>query len=254
MDAARLFDMTGERALVTGASKGLGQHFATVLARHGAAVALAARSTDALAEVRAEIEAAGGRAVALALDVTDRARIEAAVGEAAAALGGLSVVINNAGIAVAKPALDQTDAEFDGVIDTNLKGVFWVAVAAARHMAQAGGGAIVNVASVLGEAVIGNLAPYSASKAGVIHMTRALALEWARHGIRINALAPGYVETEMNRDFFATDKGQALLLRVAQRRLGRLADLDGPLLLLASRASAFMTGTTVRVDGGFGLV
>jgi NAD(P)-dependent dehydrogenase (short-subunit alcohol dehydrogenase family) len=245
--------MAGERVLVTGASKGLGRHFATVLAASGASVGLTARSVDQLDTLRAEIRAAGGTAVVARMDVADPADITAAVDSIDQQLGGVTVLINNAGVAVSKPALKQDDADLDLVIDVNLKGVFRVATAVAKRMATRQGGRIVNIASVLGEATIGNVAPYAASKAGVIQLTKVLALEWARHNIRVNALAPGYLETEMNAAFFATEAGQALLKRVAQRRLGRLEDLDGPLLLLASKASDYMTGSVLRVDGGFGL-
>lgn len=244
-------DLTGRRALVTGASSGLGRHFATVLAAAGARVALAARRRDSLDEVVAAIAEIGGTAIAVPLDVTDAVSVRAGVGEAAAALGGLDILINNAGVTVSRSALDHTEEDWDRVLDTNLKGAFLTAQAAAGVMREAGtGGSVVNIASILGLRVAGHVAAYAASKAGLLQLTQALALEWARYGIRVNALAPGYMETDLNRDFLATDAGQALIKRVPRRRLGKLSDLDGPLLLLCSDASAYVTGTVLPVDGG----
>ncbi len=245
------FDLTGRHVLVTGASGGLGEHFARMLAARGAIVTLAARREAALARVVAAITAAGGRARAEAMDVTDAAAVAGALDRAEAASGPVSVLVNNAGVAATAAALDLDEAGWDQVVNTNLRGAWLVAQAAARRMVAAGGGgSIVNIASILGLRVSGGVVPYAVSKAGVIQMTKALALEWARHGIRVNALAPGYVETELNRDFFATDAGRALLRRIPQRRLGQAGELDGALLLLASDAGAYMTGSVVAVDGG----
>ena len=238
-------DLSGNRALVTGASGGLGLHFAKLLARHGADVTLAARRPAALDKACAEIAAEGGRASGLSLDVADSASINEAL-----AGRSFDILINNAGISGAGRAADLSEADWDAVIDTNLKGVFLVAQAVARGMREAGGGTIVNIASILGHRVAGGVSAYAASKAGVIQLTKALALEWARDGIRVNALCPGYIETDINRDFFASEAGQQLVKRIPQRRLGQPEELDGALLLLASAAGSYITGSTIEVDGG----
>jgi len=249
-------DITGRTALVTGASGGLGRHFAVTLAKAGARVAIAARRADALAETRALVEAAGGSAVAVAMDVTDSASVQRAVTEAADALGGLDILVNNAGITVSRSFLDMDDEDWDRVIDTNLTGCARVARAVARRMRDdgknggKGGGSIVNIASILGIRVAGGISSYVSSKGGLVHMTKVTALELARHNIRVNALCPGYVETDLNQDFFASDAGKALIKRIPQRRLGQLHELDGPLLLLASDAGSYMTGSVLAVDGG----
>ncbi|HEX6141534.1 MAG TPA: glucose 1-dehydrogenase [Geminicoccaceae bacterium] len=244
------FDLAGKVALVTGASQGLGQRFATVLAEHGAAVGLAARQAKKLEALKADIEAKGGGVAAVALDVTDVGSIGRAFDQVEAALGPVDVLVNNAGVAVTRSTLDQTPDDWDMVVDTNLKGAFFVAQAAARRMAARGGGSIVNIASVLSFAVVGHLGPYAASKGGLLQVTRTMALELARQNVRVNALAPGYIETEINRDFLATEPGQRMLKRIPQRRFGRVEDLDGALLLLASDAGRYITGSTIVVDGG----
>jgi NAD(P)-dependent dehydrogenase (short-subunit alcohol dehydrogenase family) len=245
------FSLTGRTALVTGASSGIGRHVATLLAAHGAAVAVAARRRDRLDALVDEIAARGGRAVAVEMDVTDAASVTDAYARAGEALGVPDVVVNNAGISVVRPALELADDEWDAVVDTNLRGAWLVARTAARALVAAGRpGRLVNVASIVGLRTIGQLAPYAAAKAGLVHLTRVLALEWARHGIQVNAIAPGYVETDLNRDFWRSPAGRRLVERVPQRRLGRLDDLDGPVLLLASDAGAFMTGAVLVVDGG----
>jgi NAD(P)-dependent dehydrogenase (short-subunit alcohol dehydrogenase family) len=241
-------DLQGKSALVTGASGGLGLYFAELLARNGVSVALAARRKEALDEAVARIRSAGGDARALPMDVSDGTSVAAAFAQAP---DGFDILINNAGIAGAVPALDLDEAGWDQVLDVNLKGSFLVAQAAARALRQAGrGGAIVNIASVLGLRVAGNVSAYAASKAGIIQLTKALALEWARHGIRVNALCPGYIETEMNTAFFASEAGQGMVRRIPQRRLGKPEELAGALLLLASDAGSYMTGSTIEVDGG----
>lgn len=244
-------DLTGRTALVTGASSGLGRHFAGVLSRAGAAVALAARRVDKLEEVAASIRSEGGRAVTVRLDAGDAASVRAAVAQADEQLGGLDILVNNAGTTVSRPLLELTEADWDSVVDVNLKGCFLVAQEAARAMVRGGrGGSIVNVASILGLRVAAQLAPYVASKAGLVRLSEAMALELSRHRIRVNALCPGYIETDINQAFFATPPGEALIKRIPQRRLGRMQELDGPLLLLCSDAGSYVTGATLAVDGG----
>jgi NAD(P)-dependent dehydrogenase (short-subunit alcohol dehydrogenase family) len=243
-----VYDLSGKTALVTGASSGLGAHFAAVLADRGANLVLAARRMQALERLAAEIRFnARGTVVAMQLDVTD----PASVSRAFESLGGIDILVNNAGVVRSAPALEQSEAAWDEVMDTNLKGVFLVAQAAAKAMRASGkGGSIINVASILGVRQASAVLPYGVSKAGVIQMTKVLALELARFKVRVNALVPGYFDTELNREFWSTEAGQALIRRVPQRRLGRPSDLDGPLLLLASDASSFMTGSVLAVDGG----
>ena len=243
--------LAGRTALITGASSGLGRGFSDMLARAGAAVALAARRRDSLEEARQAIEAAGGRAIAVAMDVTNAGSVTAAVHNAAEQLGRLDILINNAGVTLTKPFLELSEAEWDQQVDTNLKGAFLVAQAAAKIMReQATGGAIVNIASILGLRVAGQVAAYLTSKAGVVHLTKGMALELARHRIRVNALCPGYIETDLNRAFFASDTGSALIKRIPQRRLGQLSELEGPLLLMCSDAGSYITGAVLAVDGG----
>ena len=243
--------LDGKIALVTGASSGLGENFARALAGAGAAVVLAARRLDRLEALRDALTATGARVTAVAMDVTDTGSITAGLDAGAAALGTIDVVVNNAGVSTAAPAMDIGDADWRFVVDTNLTGCFTVAREAAVRLKAAGtGGSIVNIASITGMRPAGALVHYASAKAGLIHMTKALALEWARYGIRVNAIAPGYIETDINRDFFTTDAGKALIKRIPQRRLGQPEDLNGALCLLASDASGFMTGSTLEVDGG----
>lgn len=244
-------DVKGKRVLVTGASSGLGAHFVRLLVGQGARVVAAARRLDRLQQLAQDCADAPGEVIPLALDVGSVPAIEAGLVQAGERLGGLDVLINNAGIAEPERALDITESQWDAHLDVNLKGCFFAAQAAARLMArQESGGAIVNIASILGERVAASVAPYAAAKAGLVQLTKALALEWARHKVRVNALAPGYVITDLNRDFFDTEQGQALIRRIPMRRPADLADLDGPLLLLCSDASRFMTGSVITVDGG----
>jgi 3-oxoacyl-[acyl-carrier protein] reductase len=247
-----LFDVSKEIIFITGASQGLGRQFARLLSSQGAAVALAARQAAKLNDLAQEIRAKGGRAAAVEMDVTDLASIGKAIDRAEAELGPVSVLINNAGIAVEKLAVDQTEADWDAVIDANLKGAYFTAAEIARRMiARMQGGNIVNIASVLGLGVSKFLSPYSVSKAGIIQATKALALEFAADGIRVNALAPGYIDTDMNHDFWSTPGGEKLARRIPQRRVGTESDLDGAIMLLASGASRYMTGSVITVDGGY---
>ncbi len=243
-------DLTGKTALITGASSGLGRHFAKLLAKCGARVAIGARRMDKLVSLAEEIRAAGGEALMVELDVTDEASVGKAVAQVADAMVGIDILVNNAGIVVAKPALELSVTDWDMTIATNLRGAFLVAQAAAKHMAETGGGSIVNIASIAGLRTGGHISAYAASKAGLIHLTKNLAVELARSKVRVNALAPGYIETELNAEFFARKAGEDLIRRIPQRRLGRAEDLDGPLLLLVSDASRYMTGAVLVVDGG----
>ncbi|RJG18838.1 SDR family NAD(P)-dependent oxidoreductase [Massilia cavernae] len=241
----------GRRALVTGASSGLGLHFAHVLAHAGAEVLLVARRLDKLESHVAALREAGCAAHAVFMDVTDSASVKAAFDHIEAHHGCPDIIVNNAGVAVSKPALEQDEADWDLVIDTNLKGAWLTATEAVRRLVAAGlPGNVVNVASILGERVGGAVAPYCASKAGLVHLTRAMALEWARHGVRVNALAPGYLQTDLNSDFLASDAGQRLMARVPQRSFGRPEDLDAALLLLVGQAGRYITGAMLPVDGG----
>ena len=247
-------DLTGKTALVTGAFGGLGLHFARLLAAHGARVALGGRRIDLGRTVAAEIGAALARprdVRAYALDVTDAASVADAVARVSADLGAPAIVVNNAGTVARGPSLELDEAAWSGVLDVNLSGVFRVAQAGAREMVRTGTrGTIVNIASILGLRVRSQVVAYAATKAAVVQLTKALALEWAEHGIRVNAIAPGYFETDINRDLLRSPLGQAIVARIPQQRPGRLGELDGPLLLLASDASSYMTGAVIPVDGG----
>jgi len=248
------FGLTGQVALVTGASSGIGRHLAELLAAAGAKVALAARRVDRLTEAAREIEAAGGESLPIACDVTRSDSVAAAVAKAETELGALTILVNNAGVVVSKPLFEHTEADWDYVVDTNLKGAWLVAREFAHHLVGLKRpGRIINISSVLGLRTIGRVPAYCAAKAGLTHLTHVLAMELARYGILVNALAPGYVETDFNRAFFQTEPGKALISRIPLKRLGQTEDLDGAVLLLASPAGAYLTGAVIAVDGGHGI-
>jgi NAD(P)-dependent dehydrogenase (short-subunit alcohol dehydrogenase family) len=245
------FDLAGQAALVTGASRGIGRHLALLLAAAGAKVALAARNREQLVEAVSAIERDGGVAVPIELDVTRADGVAAAVAAAEAALGPLTLLVNNAGVTVAKPVLDHTEADWDSVLDTNLKGAWLMAREFAAQLVAAGrAGRIVNIASILGYRSIPQGPSYSAAKAGLIHLTHVLAMELARYKILVNALAPGFIETDLTSKFLNSEAGQRLARRIPLRRFAEPEDLDGAMLLLASPAGAYITGAVITVDGG----
>ena len=251
MAPKNILDMTGRVALVTGAGTGLGARFCMALAEHGAAVAAVARRAEKVEAVAEAIRKAGGRAIAVSGDVTDSASIKAAFDAAEQAFGTVDAVVANAGIAVPGRAVEISDEDWGETMATNLDGVFYTAREAAQRLLKAGKpGAIVNIASILGYGVGKGNASYAVSKAAVIQMTQALAIEWAFKNIRVNAIAPSYVVTDINRDYLTSGKGAEMTREIPVGRFGREEDLDGALLLLLSNAGAFMTGTTVTVDGG----
>jgi NAD(P)-dependent dehydrogenase (short-subunit alcohol dehydrogenase family) len=244
-------DLKEKVAIVTGASSGLGRHFAQVLARSGATVIATARRMEALNTLVAQITADGGRATASRLDVLDVASVRAMIAAVSSQFGAIDILVNNSGVTSSADVLEQSESEWDSVLDTNLKGAFLVAGEVARSMRERKhAGSIINISSILGLRQAGHVAAYAVSKAGLVQLTKVMALELARYGIRVNALAPGYIETDLNRDFWASPAGMALLKRIPQRRLGRPQDLDGALLLLASDASRYMTGSVIAIDGG----
>jgi NAD(P)-dependent dehydrogenase (short-subunit alcohol dehydrogenase family) len=251
MAAADIFDLHGKVALVTGASSGLGVRFAEVLAAAGASVVLVARRVDRLDALKTRIEKSGGRAIAAEADVRDRVAMRAAFDAAEKAFGTVTILVNNAGVASSGRAVDLAEDEWRRILGTNLDAVFFCAQEAARRMLAAGsGGAIVNIASVLGFGVDKGVIAYATAKAGVIQMTKALALELAFKGIRVNAIAPGWIVTELNRDYLQSERGAALKREIPIGRFGEERDLDGPLLLLVSDAGRFITGATIVADGG----
>jgi 3-oxoacyl-[acyl-carrier protein] reductase len=251
MGGTDIFDLSGQVALVTGASSGLGVRFAEVLAQAGAAVAVVARRGDRLASVKQSIAQSGGRAVAIAADVLDRDAMRRAFDEVERTFGTVTVLVNNAGVVHSGRAVELPETEWRRVIGTNLDAVFfWSQEAAARLLAAGKPGAIVNIASMLGLSVAKGVAAYAVAKAGVIQLTKALALELAFKGVRVNAIAPGWIVTELNRDYLMSERGAAIKREIPVGRFGEARDLDGALLLLASDAGRFITGATIVIDGG----
>jgi NAD(P)-dependent dehydrogenase (short-subunit alcohol dehydrogenase family) len=246
------FSVRGKKTIVTGASSGLGKQFALTLAEEGATVVLASRRMEILAELESEIRASGGEAHAIVLDVSRRESIESAIAESIERMGRIDVLVNNSGVVIHKPLLAHTEDDWDDVTDVNLKGAWLMAQAVAKTMVEGEtGGSIINIASIIGGGRTAMQIPeYVASKGGLIELTKAMGAELARFNVRVNALAPGYIETDFNREFLRSEHGQRLIRGIPQRRAGLPAELDGALLLLASDASTFMTGTVVRVDGG----
>lgn len=245
------FDLTGRVALITGAGGGLGSSFALALANAGARVVLCGRRTEPLEATAGKVGAAGGEAAVVPMDVSDADSVAAGFDAAQEHFGVVDVVVCNAGVALAAAAMDLEEADWLKTMEVNLNGCWRVATEAARRLKTAGKpGSVINITSILGHRVSKGVAPYATSKAALEQLTRSLALEWARYGIRVNALAPGYIETDINRGYFETDAGQQMLKRIPQRRLGEADDLSGALLLLASEAGRYMTGSTIVVDGG----
>lgn len=244
-------NLKGKVAVITGASSGLGERFAELLSCAGATVALAARRTDRLAALADKMNAAGGRAITIKLDVNDYDNIQGAFAEVTGKLGGLDILVNNSGVSRQAKITDVTPDDYDFVMDTNAKGAFFVAQAAAKEMIAKGkAGRIINIASVAGLRVLSQLSVYCMSKAAVVQMTKAMALEWARYGINTNAICPGYIETEINREYWSTPGGKKLMEMLPRKRVGEPKDLDGLLLLLASDESRFLNGAIIAADDG----
>jgi hypothetical protein len=259
---AYTIDLSGRVALVTGASSGLGTQFAKTLAAAGAAVVLAGRRVERLKTLRAEIEGDGGDAHVVGLDVTDIGSIKSAVAHAETEMGTLDILVNNSGVSTTQRLTDVTEDDYDYILDTNTKGAFFVAQEVGKRMiarakgAAPGtftGGRIVNIASMAGLRVLGQIGVYAMSKAAVIHMTRAMALEWGRYGINVNAICPGYIDTEINHHQWQTESGKKFIERMPRKRLGNPADLDTALLMLCANESHFINGAVLEADDGFGL-
>ena len=255
-------DLSGRVALITGASSGLGLQFAKTLAVAGAAVVLAGRRVERLKTLRAEIEAAGGDAHVVTLDVTDHASIKAAVAHAETEMGTLDILINNSGVSTTQRLTDITPADYDFMFDTNTKGAFFVAQEVGKRMLARAkgsapgtftGGRIVNIASMAGVRVLSQIGVYCMSKAAVVHMTRAMALEWGKFGINVNALCPGYIDTEINHQHWKTDAGKRLIDMLPRKRIGQPQDLDSVLMMLVANESHFINGAVIQADDGFAI-
>ena len=259
---AYTLDLSGRVALITGASSGLGAQFAQTLARAGAAVVLASRRTDRLMNLRAHIEAEGGAAHVVALDVSDLASIKAAVAHAETEVGPIDILVNNAGVGSTKRLQDVSEADFDFVFSTNTRGAFFVAQEVGKRMiarAQGAapgsfvGGRIVNIASMAGLKPLPQIGVYCMSKAAVVHMTKAMALEWGRFGINVNAICPGYIDTELNHAHWGTEQGRKLMQMLPRQRVGQPSDLDALLVTLCANESHFINGAVIAADDGFAL-
>jgi NAD(P)-dependent dehydrogenase (short-subunit alcohol dehydrogenase family) len=255
-------DLSGRVALVTGASSGLGTQFAKTLARAGAAVVLASRRTDKLKALRAEIEAEGGQAHVVALDVTDHMSIKAAVAHAETEVGAIDILINNSGVSTTQRITDVTEEDYDFIFNTNTRGAFFVAQEVGKRMlarakgAAPGtytGGRIVNIASMAGLKVLPQIGVYCMSKAAVVHMTKAMAVEWGKYGINVNAICPGYIDTEINHHHWQTEQGQKLVKMLPRQRVGKPQDLDALLVMLCAKESHFINGAVIAADDGFGV-
>jgi NAD(P)-dependent dehydrogenase (short-subunit alcohol dehydrogenase family) len=255
-------DLAGRVAFVTGASSGLGAQFARTLAGAGAAVVLAARRVERLKTLRAEIESDGGDAHVVGLDVTDPTSIRAAVAHAETEMGAIDILVNNSGVSTTQKLTDVTPIDFDHVMGTNTRGAFFMAQEVAKRMIARSkgqapgtytGGRIVNIASMAGLRVLSQIGVYCMSKAAVIHMTRAMALEWGRYGINVNAICPGYIDTEINHAHWQTDAGQKLVQMLPRKRVGSAQDLDALLVTLCSKESHFVNGAVIAADDGFGV-
>jgi len=255
-------DLSGRVAFITGASSGLGEQFARVLSNAGAGVVLASRRVDRLKTLRAELEAAGGDAHVVGLDVTDHGSIRAAVAHAETEMGAIDILVNNSGVSTTQKLTDVSPEDFDHVMGTNTRGAFFVAQEVAKRMIARSkgeapgtftGGRIVNIASMAGLRVLSQIGVYAMSKAAVIHMTRAMALEWGRYGINVNAICPGYIDTEINHRYLSTEAGQKLVQMMPRKRVGKPQDLDAVLMMLCANESHFVNGAVIAADDGFGV-
>lgn len=255
-------DLSGRVALITGASSGLGAQFARTLARAGAAVVLAGRRVERLKTLRSEIEGNGGDAHVVGVDVTDVTSIRSAVAHAETEVGALDILINNSGVSTTQKLVDVSEEDYDYVMDTNTKGAFFVAQEVGKRMLARAkgsapgtftGGRIVNIASMAGLRVLGQIGVYAMSKAAVVHMTRAMALEWGRYGINVNAICPGYIDTEINHHHWETEQGRKLVEMLPRRRLGQPQDLDALIVMLCANESHFVNGAVIQADDGFGV-
>ena len=259
---AYTIDLSGRVALVTGASSGLGAQFARTLARAGAGVVLASRRVDKLKALRAHIEGEGGDAHVMELDVTDRHSIKAAVAHAETEVGSIDILVNNSGVSTTQRIQDVTEGDFDYIFDTNVRGAFFMAQEVGKRMLARAqgtapgsftGGRIINIASMAGLKVLPQIGAYCMSKAAVIQMTKAMALEWGKHGINVNAICPGYIDTEINHHHWQTEQGQKLVNMLPRKRVGKPEDLDALVVLLASAQSHFVNGAIIAADDGFAL-